>query len=133
MNTTPPDQLCKWPHNFPCLAHRGVLNGELKACNICEPHVENSRKILKIEKISDTAPCPHCNGWGIEPNDEFSPCRNGCPKATEMKQIEQIIDAVIPASVTDVEEELERRGIDWKSSFQKAHDTIDAHIQTQSL
>jgi hypothetical protein len=38
--------------------------------------------------------CPYCNGWGIEPNDEFSPCRNGCPQAAELEQIDAIIKDV---------------------------------------
>jgi hypothetical protein len=35
--------------------------------------------------------CPFCNGWGIEPSDEFSPCRAGCNEDPELEQIKAII------------------------------------------
>jgi hypothetical protein len=41
-----------------------------------------------------TKSCPYCNGWGIEPNDDFSPCRNGCKEHSHLGTIKGIIKEV---------------------------------------
>jgi hypothetical protein len=39
-------------------------------------------------------PCDLCNGWGIDPDEDFGPCRNGCASAPELPAIKQIINDV---------------------------------------
>lgn len=68
-----------------------------------EDHVSYAESCRRFEAQAAVPPvtcspsfesCPLCNGWGIEPNDEFSPCRNGCPQAAELEQIDPIIKDV---------------------------------------
>lgn len=158
MSTTPPDQLCKWPHKWPCLGHMGVLRGIYPACDICEPHLERSREITGIKKTHEITatltaakelPASTANALGTMiqlaseqlargdfHNQNHENTDTISELATDGRMGRDEPKTAGGGEATDnllVEAELERRGIDWKSSFQKAHDTIDAHIQTQSL
>jgi hypothetical protein len=49
---------------------------------------------MKNENYAASESCPHCNGWGIEPNDDLKPCRAGCKKSPYLGMIQNVIKNV---------------------------------------
>ncbi len=49
---------------------------------------------MKNENPTPYKSCPHCNGWGVEPNDDLSPCRAGCEKSSYLGMIQNVIKNV---------------------------------------
>ena len=46
VDSTRPHWMCQNPHGFPCIVLKGVLNGDLKPCSVCEDSVDDMRDLL---------------------------------------------------------------------------------------
>ncbi len=45
-------ELCEKPYLKPCLSLEDILSGRLRPCEICRPHLERARTLLKSVEAS---------------------------------------------------------------------------------